>query len=145
MTLWHGRPGALSCRSSLPSRDATQRPSRSPLASTSISPRSCYTSGSTAQPKGVMLTHLNIVAAATSIGDYLGNTPDDVILNVLPLSFDYGLYQVFLAFKAGARLILEPSFIYTTVLLDLPGAGACDGPADCAHARRAPAETRPLA
>ena len=77
-----------------------------------------YTSGSTAQPKGVMLTHLNIVAAATSIGDYLANTSDDVILSVLPLSFDYGLYQVFLAVRAGARLILEPSFIYTTVLLD---------------------------
>lgn len=77
-----------------------------------------YTSGSTAQPKGVMLTHLNVVAAATSIGAYIGNTPDDVILNVLPLSFDYGLYQVFLAFRAGARLVLEPSFIYTTVLLD---------------------------
>ena len=78
-----------------------------------------YTSGSTGRPKGVMLTHLNIVSAATSISDYLQNTPDDVILNVLPLSFDYGLYQVFLAFKAGARLILERSFVYTTVMLDL--------------------------
>jgi amino acid adenylation domain-containing protein len=77
-----------------------------------------YTSGSSAQAKGVMLTHVNIVSAATSIGDYLRNTIDDVILNVLPLSFDYGLYQVFLAFRAGARLVLEPSFIYTTVLLD---------------------------
>ena len=78
-----------------------------------------YTSGSTGQPKGVMLTHLNIVAAATSIGSYLENTSDDVILNVLPLSFDYGLYQVFLAFKAGARLVLEPSFVYTTLLIDV--------------------------
>jgi acyl-CoA synthetase (AMP-forming)/AMP-acid ligase II len=78
-----------------------------------------YTSGSTGRPKGVMLTHLNIVSAATSISEYLQNTPDDVILNVLPLSFDYGLYQVFLAFKAGARLILERSFVYTTVMLDL--------------------------
>jgi len=78
-----------------------------------------YTSGSTGQPKGVMLTHLNMVAAATSIGSYLENTSDDVILNVLPLSFDYGLYQVFLAFKAGARLVLEPSFVYTTLLIDV--------------------------
>ncbi len=78
-----------------------------------------YTSGSTGRPKGVMLTHLNIVAAATSISEYLGNTEDDVILDVLPLSFDYGLYQVFLAFKAGARLILERSFVYTTLMLDL--------------------------
>jgi long-chain acyl-CoA synthetase len=78
-----------------------------------------YTSGSTGYPKGVMLTHLNIVAAATSIGAYLENTSDDVILNVLPLSFDYGLYQVFLAFKAGARLVLEPSFVYTSLLIDV--------------------------
>lgn len=78
-----------------------------------------YTSGSTGRPKGVMLTHLNMVAAATSISDYLGNTEDDVILDVLPLSFDYGLYQVFLAFKVGARLILERSFVYATVMLDL--------------------------
>ena len=78
-----------------------------------------YTSGSTGRPKGVMLTHVNVVAAATSISDYLGNTENDVILDVLPLSFDYGLYQVFLAFKVGARLILERSFVYRTVMLDL--------------------------
>ncbi|HWM16743.1 MAG TPA: AMP-binding protein [Microbacterium sp.] len=78
-----------------------------------------YTSGSTGRPKGVMLSHLNMVAAATSIAAYLENTEDDVILDVLPLSFDYGLYQVFLAFKVGARLILERSFVYTTLMLDL--------------------------
>jgi amino acid adenylation domain-containing protein len=71
-----------------------------------------YTSGSTGHPKGVMLTHLNIVSAATSITTYLENTGDDVILNVLPLSFDYGLYQVLMAFKVGATLVLEPSFTY---------------------------------
>jgi amino acid adenylation domain-containing protein len=78
-----------------------------------------YTSGSTANPKGVMLSHLNMVAAATSIGRYLDNAEDDVILNVLPLSFDYGLYQVLLAFQAGARLILERSFVYPTVVFEL--------------------------
>jgi long-chain acyl-CoA synthetase len=78
-----------------------------------------YTSGSTGRPKGVTLTHANMVAAASSISDYLANREDDVILDVLPLSFDYGLYQVFLAFKVGARLILERSFVYTTAMLDL--------------------------
>ena len=71
-----------------------------------------YTSGSTGKPKGVMLTHLNIVSAATSITTYLENTPDDIILNVLPLSFDYGLYQVLMAFKVGATIVLERSFTY---------------------------------
>lgn len=78
-----------------------------------------YTSGSTGRAKGVMLTHVNMVAAATSIGEYLGNTPDDTILDVLPLSFDYGLYQVFLAFQAGARLILARAFVYPGVVLEL--------------------------
>src|SRR5262249_10896582 len=77
-----------------------------------------YTSGSTGKPKGVMLTHLNIVSAATSITTYLENTPDDVILNVLPLSFDYGLYQILMAFKMGATVILERSFAYPAACLD---------------------------
>jgi amino acid adenylation domain-containing protein len=71
-----------------------------------------YTSGSTGTPKGVMSAHRNVVAATTSINGYLRNTPDDVILDVLPLSFDYGLYQVFLAFQAGARVVLEKGFLY---------------------------------
>jgi amino acid adenylation domain-containing protein len=76
-----------------------------------------YTSGSTGRPKGVMLTHLNIVSAATSITSYLENTPDDVIINVLPLSFDYGLYQVLMAFKVGATVVLERSFTYPHAVL----------------------------
>lgn len=76
-----------------------------------------YTSGSTGIPKGVMLTHLNIVSAATSITQYLDNTPDDIILNVLPLSFDYGLYQVLMAFLVGGRIVLERSFVYPRVVV----------------------------
>src|SRR5579862_781948 len=77
-----------------------------------------YTSGSTGQPKGVMLTHLNIVSAATSITTYLDNTPDDIILNVMPLSFDYGLYQLLMAFKIGGTLVLEQSFTYRRTILN---------------------------
>ncbi|MBN1443363.1 MAG: AMP-binding protein [Planctomycetes bacterium] len=78
-----------------------------------------YTSGSTGNPKGVMLTHLNMVSAATSITTYLENTPDDIILNVLPLSFDYGLYQVLMGFKVGATVVLERSFAYPGTVLNL--------------------------
>ena len=77
-----------------------------------------YTSGSTGRPKGVMATHLNIVSAATSITSYLENTEDDVILNVLPLAFDYGLYQVLMAFKVGATVVLERSFAYPYAVLE---------------------------
>jgi amino acid adenylation domain-containing protein len=71
-----------------------------------------YTSGSTGNPKGVMLTHQNMVAAATSITTYLDNRADDILLTVLPLSFDYGLYQVLMAFKFGGTVVLEKSFAY---------------------------------
>jgi amino acid adenylation domain-containing protein len=77
-----------------------------------------YTSGSTGHPKGVMLTHLNIVSAATSITQYLENRSSDIIINVLPLSFDYGLYQVLMAFKIGGTLILEKSFSYPFVVIN---------------------------
>ena len=77
-----------------------------------------YTSGSTGRPKGVMLTHLNVVSAATSITTYLENVPDDIILNVLPLSFDYGLYQVLMAFKVGGTLVLERSFTYPYAVVE---------------------------
>jgi long-chain acyl-CoA synthetase len=78
-----------------------------------------YTSGSTGRPKGVMLTHLNIVSAATSITTYLENRPDDIILSVLPLSFDYGLYQVLMAFKIGGTVLLERSFTYPYRVIEL--------------------------
>lgn len=71
-----------------------------------------YTSGSTGFPKGVMMTHQNVVAAATSITTYLEMTADDIVLNVLPISFDYGLYQVLMAARMGATLVLEKSFAF---------------------------------
>lgn len=77
-----------------------------------------YTSGSTGFPKGVMMTHRNVDAAADSITTYLENTADDVILNVLPISFDYGLYQVLMAMRLGATLVLEKSFAFPQVIFD---------------------------
>jgi acyl-CoA synthetase (AMP-forming)/AMP-acid ligase II len=59
-----------------------------------------------------MLTHSNIVSAAASIISYLENREDDIIMNALPLSFDYGLYQVLMAFKFGGTVVLERRFTY---------------------------------
>ncbi|HEY3490789.1 MAG TPA: AMP-binding protein [Candidatus Deferrimicrobiaceae bacterium] len=78
-----------------------------------------YTSGSTGFPKGVILTHLNMITAANSITEYLENNQDDIIINFLPLSFDYGLYQLLMSFKIGGRLILEQRFGYPASVLDL--------------------------
>ena len=76
-----------------------------------------YTSGTTGDPKGVMSDHGNVVFASGSIMQYLGNVPDDVVINVLPLSFDYGLYQLFMTFRFGGRLVLESSFAYPAAIL----------------------------
>jgi len=66
-----------------------------------------YTSGSTGRPKGVVLSHRNIVEGARSVSSYLQNTPDDRILAVLPLSFDYGLSQLTTSFLVGATVVLH--------------------------------------
>jgi acyl-CoA ligase (AMP-forming) (exosortase A-associated) len=65
-----------------------------------------YTSGSTGQPKGVVLSHRNMVAGAQSVAGYLGLRADDRLLAVLPLSFDYGLSQLTTAFLRGASVVL---------------------------------------
>ena len=77
-----------------------------------------YTSGSTGRPKGVMVTHLNVVSAATSITTYLENTADDVVINMLPLAFDYGLYQLLMMFKVGGTLVMHDSFAFPTVVIE---------------------------
>ena len=76
-----------------------------------------YTSGSTGEPKGVMSAHCNVVFAASSIISYLENVADDIVINVLPLSFDYGLYQLLMVFKFGGTLVLERSFAYPAQVL----------------------------
>lgn len=75
-----------------------------------------YTSGSTKDPRGVMLPHRQILFATSAINQVLENTSEDNVLCGLPLSFDYGLYQIFLCFHAGAKLILERDFRLPIIL-----------------------------
>ncbi len=65
-----------------------------------------YTSGSTGSPKGVVLSHRNMVAGANCVASYLENTSSDRLLAVLPLSFDAGLSQLTTAFSVGASVVL---------------------------------------
>ena len=90
--------------------DVAERPSTAPRASAGIVDTDVaailYTSGSTGAPKGVVLSHRNLVVGAESVSTYLGNTPEDRILAVLPLSFDAGLSQVTTGLYAGAHVVL---------------------------------------
>jgi long-chain acyl-CoA synthetase len=78
-----------------------------------------YTSDSLNKPKGIMSTHHNMVSAARSIIQYIGNSQDDIILNALPLSFDYGLYQIIMAVMFCGTVVLEQSFLNMHNLLEL--------------------------
>jgi len=116
-----GSKEPLTSRNRIRFEDAIAAESGPPLAPAGIEidlAMLVYTSGSTGFPKGVMMTHQNVVAAATSITTYLENTPDDIILNVLPISFDYGLYQVLMAARMGATLVLEKSFAFPQAIFE---------------------------
>ena len=63
-----------------------------------------YTSGSTGRPKGVMLSHANLWLGAESVASYLKIVPEDRVLAVLPLSFDYGQNQLLSSWYAGAAV-----------------------------------------
>jgi acyl-CoA synthetase (AMP-forming)/AMP-acid ligase II len=69
-----------------------------------------YTSGSTGFPKGVMMTHQSMVFTSWSLIEYLRLTEEERIMLVLPLAFDYGLYQLLMSVTIGGTLIIEQSF-----------------------------------
>ncbi|MGH7971630.1 MAG: AMP-binding protein, partial [Limisphaerales bacterium] len=77
-----------------------------------------FTSGSTGTPKGVTMTHQSMVFARDSITEYLRLSEQDRIMNVLPLAFDYGLYQLLISVGLGATLVLAKSFAYAGKVLD---------------------------
>ena len=66
-----------------------------------------YTSGSTGAPKGVTVTHRNLVVGCQSVVEYLELTREDTILALLPLSFDAGLSQLSTGLAVGAKVVLH--------------------------------------
>ena len=70
-----------------------------------------YSSGTTGNPKGVMLTHRNLAANVAQIRPLQGMRADDRILAVLPFFHIYGMTVLLnAALHARARLVIMPSF-----------------------------------
>ncbi|MGV0814017.1 4-coumarate--CoA ligase family protein [Mycolicibacterium boenickei] len=70
-----------------------------------------YSSGTTANPKGVMLTHANLTANVAQIRPLQGMSSDDRLLAVLPFFHIYGMTVLLnAALHARARLVIMPSF-----------------------------------
>jgi long-chain acyl-CoA synthetase len=76
-----------------------------------------YTSGSTAAPRGVMLTHLNIVSNTRSIVSYLALTADDRVMCVLPFYYVYGLSLLHTHVAVGGSLVVDNRFVFPNVVL----------------------------
>lgn len=111
--LCSGQPRAGSPAESLEAALAEARPLAAPAPVIPLDLAAIlYTSGSTGTPKGVMQTHQSMVFATGSLIEYLRLTDQEKILCVLPLSFDYGLYQLLMAITLGACLVLERSFTF---------------------------------
>jgi amino acid adenylation domain-containing protein len=67
-----------------------------------------FTSGSTGNPKGVMLSHLNSLTFVNSAHDFFEITMKDRFSNICPLHFDMSVFDLFVAFKAGATVVIIP-------------------------------------
>ncbi len=67
-----------------------------------------FTSGSTGNPKGVMISHLNSLTFVNSAHDFFQIKMDDRFSNICPLHFDMSIFDLFVAFKGGASVVIVP-------------------------------------
>jgi len=76
-----------------------------------------YTSGTTGKPKGVTLSHRNLVANTESIVSYLDLCERDRILNILPFHYSYGNSVMHTHLAVGGSLVLENSLMFPQKVL----------------------------
>ena len=85
------------------------------------------TSGSTGEPKGVMVTHRNIACNAQDIIEYLRLTADDRAMIVLPFYYCYGTSLLHTVLASGGCLILNNRFMFPEKVLDEIEQQGCTG------------------
>lgn len=67
-----------------------------------------YTSGSTGNPKGVVLTHRNALTFVDWGAETFGIRPDDRLSNHAPLHFDLSVFDIYVALRSGACVVMVP-------------------------------------
>ncbi|NOU18144.1 MAG: AMP-binding protein [Bacteroidales bacterium] len=77
-----------------------------------------FTSGTTGTPKGVMLTHKNLIANTNSIISYLELSEKDTMLVVLPFNYCYGLSLLHTHIRVGGSLVLNNSFMFLGTVIN---------------------------
>ncbi len=89
-----------------------------------------YTSGTTGKPKGVMLTHKNIISNYLACREVLKYTPEQTMIEFLPSFHSYALTLVYMmTLNTGASFFILPKFIPNSILdaiarLDKPAIAA---------------------
>lgn len=77
-----------------------------------------YTSGTTGAPKGVMLSHGNLVSNVDSVLDYLQLSASDSVMTLLPFYYAYGASVLHTHLMRGARLHLAPNLLFPQLVVE---------------------------
>jgi acyl-CoA synthetase (AMP-forming)/AMP-acid ligase II len=86
-----------------------------------------FTSGSTGVPKGVMLTHRNLICNTNSIIEYLELTADDRIMVVLPFSYCFGISLLHTHLRVGGSVVINNQFMFPGKVLQEINDRECTG------------------
>lgn len=119
------RLGHLRVISQIPDtpRSAACPPPREPDARAAL----MFTSGSTSEPRGVIVTHRNIIANTSSIIQFLGLTEADRMMVVLPFHYCFGTSLLHTHLRVGGTLVVEPRFRYPELVIRRLSESRCTG------------------